>query len=75
MMINISLTQVEADYIEYLPWNYVDFPGGSVVKNLPAKEMWIQFLGWQDFLSPGERNGNTLQYSCLQRNPVDRGTW
>ena len=24
--------------------------------------------------SPGEGNGNTLQYSCLE-NPTDRGTW
>ena len=24
--------------------------------------------------SPGERNGNPLQYSCLE-NPMDRGTW
>ena len=24
--------------------------------------------------SPGERNGNPLQYSCLG-NPMDRGTW
>ena len=24
--------------------------------------------------SPGEGNGNSLQYSCLQ-NPMDRGTW
>ena len=24
--------------------------------------------------SPGERNGNPLQYSCLG-NPKDRGTW
>ena len=25
------------------------FPGGSVVKNLPAKqEMWVQPLGWKD---------------------------
>ena len=24
--------------------------------------------------SPGERNGNPLQYSCLG-NPVDRGAW
>ena len=24
--------------------------------------------------SPGERNGNPLQYSCLE-NPVDRGAW
>jgi len=24
--------------------------------------------------SPGERNDNPLQYSCL-RNPMDRGAW
>ena len=24
--------------------------------------------------SPGEGNGNPLQYSCL-KNPMDRGTW
>ena len=24
--------------------------------------------------SPGEENGNPLQYSCL-RNPMDRGDW
>ena len=24
--------------------------------------------------SPGEGNGNTLQYSCLE-NPMDRGSW
>ena len=24
--------------------------------------------------SPGGRNGNTLQYSCLE-NPMDRGAW
>ena len=24
--------------------------------------------------SPGERNGNPLQYSCLG-NPMNRGTW
>ena len=24
--------------------------------------------------SPGEENGNPLQYSCLD-NPMDRGTW
>ena len=24
--------------------------------------------------SPGERNGNPLQYSCLE-NPVDGGAW
>ena len=49
------------------------FPGGSVVKNLPANEGdtgSIPGLG----RSPGEGNGNPLQYYCL-RNPIDRGAW
>ena len=25
--------------------------------------------------SPGEENGNLLQYSCLEKNPMDRGAW
>jgi len=24
--------------------------------------------------SPGEENGNSFQYSCLE-NPIDRGSW
>ena len=47
------------------------FPGGSVVKNPPAKagDMGsIPGLG----RSPGEGNGNSLQYSCLG-NPMARG--
>ena len=52
------------------------FPGGSVVKNLPAN------AGATGDLSlipgsercPGEGNGNPLQNSC-QINPVDRGPW
>ena len=24
------------------------FPGGSVLKNLPAKQMWVWSLGWED---------------------------
>ena len=33
-------------------------------------------LGWIPGLgrSPGEVNGNPLQYSCLE-NPMDRGAW
>ena len=46
------------------------FPGGSVVKNPPARDMGlIPVLG----ISPREGNGNPLQYSCLE-NPMDRGT-
>ena len=36
------------------------------------QEMGIQSLSWG--LSPGEGNGNPLQYSCLG-NPMDRGAW
>ena len=49
------------------------FPGGSVVKNPPANagdKGSIPGLG----RSPGERNGNPLQYSCLG-NPMDREAW
>ena len=45
----------------------------QVVKNLPAmKETQFQSLG--SGRSPGGRNGNPLQYSCL-KNPMDRGAW
>ena len=47
----------------------------QMVKNLPAMwEMWVQFLGREEFSRefPGEGNGNPLQYSCL-KNPMDRG--
>ena len=49
------------------------FPGGSVVKNLPANvEDMDPILGLRR--SHGEGNGNSLQYSCLG-NPMDRGAW
>ena len=50
---------------------YCSFPRGSVVKNLPARAEdmgLIHGLG----RSPGEGNGNPLQYSCLE-NFMDRG--
>ena len=49
---------------------YLGFPGGSVVKNLPANSGdmgLIPGLG----RSPGEENGNPIQYSCLG-NPIKR---
>ena len=46
------------------------FPGGSVVKNLPANAGSIPGLG----RSPGEGNGNPLQYFCPGK-PMDRGPW
>ena len=51
----------------------MDFSGGSVVKNLPANvEVKGSVPGSRR--SPGEGNGNPLQYSCLG-NPIDRRTW
>ena len=51
----------------------VDFPGGSEGKASvynPGDPDLIPGLG----RSPGERNGNPLQYYCLE-NPMDRGAW
>ena len=49
------------------------FPGGTVVKNPPAKLGDVDFIpGWGR--SPGEGNGNPLQYSSLG-NPTDRRAW
>ena len=43
-------------------------------KNLAAmQEMQVLSLGWLG-RSPGEGNGNPLQYSFLE-NPMDRGAW
>ena len=43
------------------------------LKHLPAmRETWVRSLARED--SPGEGNGNPLQYSCLE-NPMDRGAW
>ena len=49
------------------------FPGGSVVKNTPANAGdAVSIPGSRR--SPGEGNGNPLQYSYLG-NPIHRGTW
>ena len=47
-----------------------------VVKNLLANTGDLRDVGLIPGLgrSPGEGNGNPLQYSCLE-NPMDRGAW
>ena len=52
------------------------FPGGSVIKNLSANAGDTGDAGLIPQLgtSPGEGNGNPLQYPCLE-NPMDRGAW
>ena len=44
-----------------------------VVKNPPAKQ-GTRLLSLSQEDSPGEGNGNPLQYSCLE-DSMDRGTW
>ena len=53
-----------------------DLPGGSVVKNLPANtgEAGDVLSIPESGGSPGDRNDNPLQYSCLE-NPMDTGVW
>ena len=51
---------------------YTDFPGGAVVKNVPAnggnaKDPWVK-------RSSGTGNGNPPQYSCLE-NSMGSGAW
>ena len=52
------------------------FPGGVVIKNLPASAGDIRDAGSIPGLGrfPGEGNGNPLQYPCLE-NFTDRGAW
>ena len=52
------------------------FPGGANVKNPPASAGDTGDMGLipGSGRSPGEGNGNPLQYSCLV-NPMDKGVW
>ena len=47
-----------------------------VIKNPPANAEGMRDSGSVpgSGRSPGEGNGNLLQYSCLE-NPMDRGAW
>ena len=47
------------------------FPGGSAEKNLPGNAEDMGLIP-RSGRSPGDGNGNLIQYSCLG-NPMDRG--
>ena len=52
----------------------MSFPGGTVVKNLPVSAgdaRDVSLISGSE-KAPGERNGNSLQYSYLE-NSMDRG--
>ena len=52
------------------------FPGGTAVKNLPAKQelQKTQLPSAGSGRSPGGGNGSPVRYSCLA-NSMDRGSW
>ena len=54
-------------------WGYVDFPGSSDSK-ASASNVGDPGSIPGSGRSPGEGNGNPLQYSCLE-NPMDGGAW
>ena len=68
---HLTLLPLEEEFLN----TPVGFPGGSVVKNSPTNagdtEVVGSVPGWGR--SPGEGNGNPLQYSYLE-NPMD-GAW
>ena len=56
-----------------LGWDWEGFPGCSVVKNQPDNAGDVISI-LEPGRSPGEGNGNPLQYSCLE-NSMGRGAW
>ena len=73
---SICMNVSGADRVLDMQGSLVGFPGGSVVKNLPASAGDTGDAGsipeWGRSSEGG--NGNPLQYSCLE-NPTDRGAW
>ena len=63
-------------YLKFSKLTIRGFPGGTVVKNLPANAGDTRDVGLipGSGISPGEGNGKPLQYSCLG-NPMHRGAW
>ena len=65
---------IQKDECEHscIPYLKLGYPGNSEGQEFACKqETQVQSLGQED---PWRRNGNLLQYSCLE-NTMDRGTW
>ena len=68
------LIKLDSAFSIWLPlWEVLGFLGGSAVENLPANAGDMRSIPGSG-RSPGEGNGNPLQYSCLE-NPMDRRAW
>ena len=82
MVLTFPRTQVTWNLNPLLPWPsfffticllYCDFPGGSDGKASAYNAGDPGSIPWSG-RSPGEGNGNPLQYSCLG-NAMDGGAW
>ena len=76
MDVEMSQAEFPTDHnIVHVFYKYYSFrgcPGGSMVKNLTANTRDADKLSNPGLeRSPGEGNGDPLQYSCLE-NPMDR---
>ena len=64
------------EIFEEIIWQHLSKPASLVAQRLkrlpPMRETWVRSLDRED--SPGEENGNPLQYSCLE-NPMDGEAW
>ena len=71
---NEYLNKIPKEYLRRWPlYIYVIFPGGSICKETAYNAGYLSSIPGSG-RSPGEGNGNTLQYSSLE-NPRDRGSW
>ena len=60
------------NFLNSLCLGFLGFPGGASGKEPTCQCRRHKRPG--SGRSPGEENGNSLQYSCL-KNPMDRGIW
>ena len=61
------------DLSKFQPMPFRGFPDSSLIKNPPTNAGDTGLIPGSG-RSPGEGNGNPLQYSCLG-NPMDKGAW
>ena len=70
----LKVIRTEESALEFgTEYELMCFPGGSVVENPPASAEDAGSIP-RSGRSPGEGNGSTLQYFCLE-NPIDGGAW